>query len=346
MRERPLPRGPLSPPERHADRAAAAARSAARTSRSWRGLYLEQAAHGARRRAEDAEPRSGRGAAEVRLARQRARARERLPAAHGHGRGSRDRGRRICRTSSAAVATSGGRGLDDGLAQWAEGQLAVTAAPPLLDEALPAFERTLIVDRAAPRARQAARGRQVARLGPQHAHAQDQGARPRGPGLTRRPSAGSALSISATICSASSSAANPSAPDTSQGLSSRIASTNERVSASSASPFLEVPALGLQSRAYLRSGSRARDAAHLAAAEIDRDVLIRLEHADHPLRARRRARRRDVRDRAVRELDARVRDVDVVRQHRDADGRDTHGSRRRRATGSRRGRGSSDRGSR
>jgi two-component system nitrogen regulation response regulator GlnG len=32
-----------------------------------------------------------------------------------------------------------------GLAQWAEGQLAGTAAPPLLDEALPAFERTLIV---------------------------------------------------------------------------------------------------------------------------------------------------------------------------------------------------------
>jgi len=32
-----------------------------------------------------------------------------------------------------------------GLAQWAEGQLAVTAAAPLLDEALPAFERTLIV---------------------------------------------------------------------------------------------------------------------------------------------------------------------------------------------------------
>ena len=32
-----------------------------------------------------------------------------------------------------------------GLAQWAEGQLAVTAATPLLDEALPAFERTLIV---------------------------------------------------------------------------------------------------------------------------------------------------------------------------------------------------------
>jgi two-component system nitrogen regulation response regulator GlnG len=32
-----------------------------------------------------------------------------------------------------------------GLAQWAEGQLAVTAAPPLLNEALPAFERTLIV---------------------------------------------------------------------------------------------------------------------------------------------------------------------------------------------------------
>ena len=32
-----------------------------------------------------------------------------------------------------------------GLAQWAEGQLAVTAAPPLLNEALPAFERTLIM---------------------------------------------------------------------------------------------------------------------------------------------------------------------------------------------------------
>jgi two-component system nitrogen regulation response regulator GlnG len=32
-----------------------------------------------------------------------------------------------------------------GLAQWAEGQLASTVAPPLLSEALPAFERTLIV---------------------------------------------------------------------------------------------------------------------------------------------------------------------------------------------------------
>jgi two-component system nitrogen regulation response regulator GlnG len=32
-----------------------------------------------------------------------------------------------------------------GLAQWAEGQLASTVAPPLLTEALPAFERTLIV---------------------------------------------------------------------------------------------------------------------------------------------------------------------------------------------------------
>jgi two-component system nitrogen regulation response regulator GlnG len=32
-----------------------------------------------------------------------------------------------------------------GLAQWAEGQLAASAAPPLLNDALPAFERTLIV---------------------------------------------------------------------------------------------------------------------------------------------------------------------------------------------------------
>ncbi|HLF10660.1 MAG TPA: sigma 54-interacting transcriptional regulator, partial [Gammaproteobacteria bacterium] len=32
-----------------------------------------------------------------------------------------------------------------GLAQWAEGQLASSGAPPLLSEALPAFERTLIV---------------------------------------------------------------------------------------------------------------------------------------------------------------------------------------------------------
>ena len=32
-----------------------------------------------------------------------------------------------------------------GLAQWAEGQLAARAAPPLLNDALPAFERTLIV---------------------------------------------------------------------------------------------------------------------------------------------------------------------------------------------------------
>jgi two-component system nitrogen regulation response regulator GlnG len=32
-----------------------------------------------------------------------------------------------------------------GLAQWAEGQLATGAMPPLLEDALPAFERTLIV---------------------------------------------------------------------------------------------------------------------------------------------------------------------------------------------------------
>ena len=32
-----------------------------------------------------------------------------------------------------------------GLAQWAEAQLAVAAPPPLLDDALPAFERTLII---------------------------------------------------------------------------------------------------------------------------------------------------------------------------------------------------------
>jgi two-component system nitrogen regulation response regulator GlnG len=32
-----------------------------------------------------------------------------------------------------------------GLAQWAEGQLSASAAPPLLNDALPAFERTLIV---------------------------------------------------------------------------------------------------------------------------------------------------------------------------------------------------------
>ena len=31
-----------------------------------------------------------------------------------------------------------------GLADWAESQLSATAATPLLDEALPAFERTLI----------------------------------------------------------------------------------------------------------------------------------------------------------------------------------------------------------
>jgi two-component system nitrogen regulation response regulator GlnG len=43
------------------------------------------------------------------------------------------------------VATQPSADWTMGLAQWAEGQLAVTAAPPLLMEALPAFERTLIV---------------------------------------------------------------------------------------------------------------------------------------------------------------------------------------------------------
>jgi two-component system nitrogen regulation response regulator GlnG len=43
------------------------------------------------------------------------------------------------------IASQPGVDWTMGLAQWAEGQLAVTAAPPLLNEALPAFERTLIV---------------------------------------------------------------------------------------------------------------------------------------------------------------------------------------------------------
>jgi len=43
------------------------------------------------------------------------------------------------------IATQPSADWTMGLAQWAEGQLAVTASPPLLSDALPAFERTLIV---------------------------------------------------------------------------------------------------------------------------------------------------------------------------------------------------------
>ena len=45
------------------------------------------------------------------------------------------------------LSAGGGTGLDDwtaGLEQWAEGRITRDSSSPLLDEAMPAFERTLI----------------------------------------------------------------------------------------------------------------------------------------------------------------------------------------------------------
>ena len=89
--DRPLPRRPLPPPERDADRSAAAAQPPRGHPRA-HALLPRAGRQRARRRAKDAEQRGGRRAAKVRLARQRPRARERLPPAYGHGRGTRDRG--------------------------------------------------------------------------------------------------------------------------------------------------------------------------------------------------------------------------------------------------------------
>ncbi len=108
-------------------------------------FYLEQAANELGVALEDVERRSSRGPAEVRLARQRPRARERQPAAHG------DRGRTRDRRAGPAARA---RRLDDESRRPTGPRACRTgprpswrwrAPPPLLADALPAFERTLII---------------------------------------------------------------------------------------------------------------------------------------------------------------------------------------------------------
>src|SRR5690606_5225168 len=89
-RRRPLPRGPLPPPQRDAYRGAAAQASPRGYPRA-RALLPRARRGRARRRAEDAESAGHRRDDALRLARQRPRARERLPAADRDRRRARDR---------------------------------------------------------------------------------------------------------------------------------------------------------------------------------------------------------------------------------------------------------------
>ena len=119
------------------------------------------------------------------------------------------------------VASQSGADWTAGLSQWAEAQLAIAGAAAALDRCAAGVRAHADPDGAAPRARQTPRGREAARLGPQHADAQDQRARPRRPRLDAfggraTPSSGGAA-MSAPIISASSSDAKPSAPDTTHG---------------------------------------------------------------------------------------------------------------------------------
>ena len=69
------------------------------------------------------------------------------------------------------------------------------------------------------------------------------------------------------------------------------------------------------------AGQPAADA-HVLVAVVDRDVGVGLEEADLALALQRHAAGGDVGDAAVGEAQARVGDVDGLRQHRDADGLD------------------------
>ena len=108
-------------------------------------FYLEQAANELGVAPKTLSADADRSAAALRLARQRPRARERLPPADGHGGGPRDRRRRICRPSSAESrvnrAPIGRRACRSGPKRSSR----LAEPPPLLIDALPAFERTLIL---------------------------------------------------------------------------------------------------------------------------------------------------------------------------------------------------------
>src|SRR5690606_32813234 len=78
--------------------------------------------------------------------------------------------------------------------------------------------------------------------------------------------------------------------------------------------LVEAPARDLE-RLSVAPADRRPHPPHFALAEVDRYVLALLKDAEPTLRARRYARRRDVRDRAALELDARVRDIDRIRQY-------------------------------
>ena len=82
----------------------------------------------------------------VRLARQRASARQCLPPAHGARGGSRDHARRHSRRPRWRWQYSWRRAATDwvqSLASWAQARFAAGGAP-LLEDAMPEFERTLI----------------------------------------------------------------------------------------------------------------------------------------------------------------------------------------------------------
>ena len=109
--------------------------------------YLDVAAIELGRRAEGAVGGRGARARRVRLARQRAAAGQCLPPADGAGRGSRDQGAATFRPISAAAArvrplptaTTGRR-------HWRAGRRrgSLAGGAPLLDDAMPEFERTLL----------------------------------------------------------------------------------------------------------------------------------------------------------------------------------------------------------
>ena len=135
-----------------------------------------------RGRAQDAVRRRAEGAHAVRVPRQRAPAREHLPLAHRDGAGTAHRGRPTCRprcarrpTASAGVRESDWRSaLDRELAQaLARGERNVG------DRLEHEFEKTLIRRALAHTGGHRMEAARVARLGTQHAHAQDPGARHR-----------------------------------------------------------------------------------------------------------------------------------------------------------------------
>jgi two-component system nitrogen regulation response regulator GlnG len=222
-----------------------------------------------------------------------------------------------------------------GLAQWAESRLAGEADNPLLDEALPAFERTLIVAalrRARGKRLQAAKllgwgrntlTRKIKELGLEGRYCAppegfDALSHPSSPRLHERPAPlyvlhngfGELEGEHAVVTR------DPAWLVVEDRVEKRVGFRAQGIA------FLQIPCLLGERRLPAAPSAGAADQPDLASTKVDRQVLVVLEHAEFALRGGRDPGCRHVGNRAGIEFDPGVGNVDARRQHRDANGGD------------------------